>query len=170
MNSIDKIMKEADYAYTKKDNLEKTLELTYKAIEINSEDIRPWDLMGVVLFEIGENEEALKCFEKILEIDPKNTEAKLKKGQLLNEIKKYDEAIKIFDELINNNTIHKEEAIIAKLTLYLEIENEAEFQNTLKICNEIIEKENSKYLKSEIEFILSVHKTMNDIKLKKEKF
>ena len=37
-------------------------------------------------------------------------------------------------------------------------------EKTLKICNEIIEKEDSKYLKDEIGFILSIHEALKNIK------
>ena len=58
----------------------------------------------------------------------------------------------------------KDEAIIAKLSLTIEQNNEEEYQKTLKICNEIIEKEDSKYLKDEIGFILSIHEALKNIK------
>lgn len=161
MANIDKIMDEAEHAYFKEDNLEKVLELTKKAIDISPEDIRPLDLMGVVLFESGHNNESIICYDKILELNPDNNDAKLKKGQILTELKKYSDAIVIFDELINQNTDRKDEAIIAKLSLHIEMEDEESYQETLKLCKDIIEKEDSKYLKDEIGFIESIHSLLN---------
>lgn len=157
MNEVDKIMSEAEIAYFQEDDIEKVLNLTEKAIAIDSTDIRPLDLMGVALYETHHNEEAILCFDKILELENQNNDAKLKKGQVLTEIKRYNEAIAIFDELIENNTDRKDEAIIAKLTLCIESEDDDSYMETLKLCKEIIEKEDSKYLKDEIGFIESIY-------------
>ncbi|MDO5849029.1 MAG: tetratricopeptide repeat protein [Methanobrevibacter sp.] len=164
MSEIDKIMEEAEHAYFREDDIEKVLKLTEKAIEIEPTDIRPWDLMGVALFETGHNDESMICYDKILSLDPENNDAKLKKGQVYTEIGKYDDAIAIFDELIENRTDRKDEAIIAKLTLYLEQENEEAYQETMELCKQIIAEEDSKYLKDEIGFIESVHSIMESNK------
>ncbi len=162
MSQIDKIMEEAEYSYFKEDDLEKVLELTKKAMDIDPTDIRPIDLMGVALFETGHNDESIICYDKIIELDPDNNDAKLKKGQVLTELKKYSEAISIFDELIENNTDRKDEAIIAKLTLNIEMEDEESYQETLKLCKKVIAEEDSKYLKDEIGFIESIHSLLKN--------
>ena len=162
MSQIDKIMEEAEHSYFKEDDLEKVLELTKKAMDIDPADIRPIDLMGVALFETGHNDESIICYDKIIELDPDNNDAKLKKGQVLTELKKYSEAISIFDELIENNTDRKDEAIIAKLTLNIEMEDEESYQETLKLCKKVIAEEYSKYLKDEIGFIESIHSLLKN--------
>lgn len=162
MSQIDKIMEEAEHSYFKEDDLEKVLELTKKAMDIDPTDIRPIDLMGVALFETGHNDESIICYDKIIELDPDNNDAKLKKGQVLTELKKYSEAISIFDELIENNTDRKDEAIIAKLTLNIEMEDEESYQETLKLCKKVIAEEDSKYLKDEIGFIESIHSLLKN--------
>lgn len=164
MSEIDKIMDEAEHAYFREDDIETVLKLTEKAIEIDPTDIRPWDLMGVALFETGHNDESMICYDKILALDDQNNDAKLKKGQVYTELGEYDKAIDIFDELIENNTDRKDEAIIAKLTLYLEQEDEESYQKTMKLCKEVIAEEDSKYLKDEIGFIESVHSIMENNK------
>lgn len=164
MTQIDKIMDEAEHAYFREDDLEKVLKLTEQAIEIDSTDIRPLDLMGVVLFEKGLNDESLVCYDKILELNPNYTDAKLKKGQIFTEQEKYDDALTIFDDLIENNSDRRNEAIIAKLSLSLEKEDEELYQKTLKLCKKIIAEENSDYLKDEIGFIESVHSIMENNK------
>lgn len=162
MSQIDKIMEEAEHSYFKEDDLEKVLELTKKAMDIDPTDIRPIDLMGVALFETGHNDESIICYDKIIELDPDNNDAKLKKGQVLTELKKYSEAISIFDELIENNTDRKDEAIISKLTLNIEMEDEESYQETLKLCKKVIAEEDSKYLKDEIGFIESIHSLLKN--------
>ena len=162
MSQIDKIMEEAEHSYFKEDDLEKVLELTKKAMDIDPTDIRPIDLMGVALFETGHYDESIICYDKIIELDPDNNDAKLKKGQVLTELKKYSEAISIFDELIENNTDRKDEAIIAKLTLNIEMEDEESYQETLKLCKKVIAEEDSKYLKDEIGFIESIHSLLKN--------
>lgn len=164
MSEIDKIMDEAEHAYFREDDIEKVLKLTEKAIEIDPTDIRPWDLMGVALFETGHNDESIICYDKILALDGQNNDAKLKKGQIYTELGEYDKAIAIFDELIENKTDRKDEAIIAKLTLYLEQEDEESYQETMKLCKKVIAEEDSKYLKDEIGFIESVHSIMENNK------
>lgn len=164
MSEIDKIMDEAEHAYFREDDIEKVLKLTENAIEIDPTDIRPWDLMGVALFETGHNDESIICYDKILALDGQNNDAKLKKGQIYTELGEYDKAIAIFDELIENKTDRKDEAIIAKLTLYLEQEDEESYQETMKLCKKVIAEEDSKYLKDEIGFIESVHSIMENNK------
>lgn len=162
MSQIDKIMEEAEHSYFKEDDLEKVLELTEKAMNIDPTNIRPIDLMGVALFETGHNEESIVCYDKIIELDPDNNDAKLKKGQVLTELKKYSDAIAIFDELIENDTDRKDEAIIAKLSLAIEMEDEEIYQETLELCKQTIANEDSKYLKDEIGFIESIHSLLEN--------
>ncbi|MCF0226802.1 MAG: hypothetical protein HUK28_05805 [Methanobrevibacter sp.] len=164
MSDINKIMEEAEQAYFREDDLEKVLKLTEKAVEVEPTDIRPWDLMGVTLFETGHPEESMICFDKILELDPENNDAKLKKGQIYTELKEYSNALAILDELIENKTDRKDEAIIAKLTLNLEMEDEEAYQETLKLCKKVINEEDSKLLKDEIGFIESIHSIMENNK------
>lgn len=164
MSEIDSIMEDAEHAYFREDDLETVLKLTEKAIEIDPTDIRPWDLMGVALFETGHYDESMVCYDKILALDPENNDAKLKKGQVYTEIGDYDKAIAIFDELIENKTDRKDEAIIAELTLYLETEDEENYEKTMEICKRTIAEEDSKYLKDEIGFIESVHSIMQSNK------
>ena len=166
MTNIDKIMEEAEQAYFKQDDLEKVLELTEKAIEMDPTDIRPIDLMGVALFEKGFNDDAIVCYDKILELNPDHDDAKLKKGQLLTELKKYDDAIAIFDQLIDDNSEKRDEALIAKLTLDIENENEEDYQKTVELCKKIMDEEDSKILKNELEFIESIHSMMMNSKNK----
>lgn len=154
-------MNEADHAYFKEDNLEKVLKLTKEAIEIDPTDIRPLSLRGVALFEKGHNKESLICFDKILKLNPNHNDTKLKKGQVLTELKKYNEAKNIFDQLINSENNIKNEAIIAKLSLCIENENEKEYQDTLKICKKTIDNKDSQYLKEELKFIENIHDIIN---------
>ena len=162
MSEIDKIMEEAEQAYFKQDDLEKVLELTGKAIDMDPTDIRPLDLMGVALFEKGFNDDAMVCYDKILELNPDHNDAKLKKGQLFTELKKYDDAIDIFNQLIDEDTDRRDEALIAKLTLDIENENEEDYQKTLELCKRIIADEDSRLLKDELEFIESVHSMLKN--------
>ena len=162
MSEIDKIMEEAEQAYFKQDDLEKVLELTGKAMDIDPTDIRPLDLMGVALFEKGFNDDAMVCYDKILELNPDHNDAKLKKGQLFTELKKYDDAIDIFNQLIDEDTDRRDEALIAKLTLDIENENEEDYQKTLELCKRIIADEDSRLLKDELEFIESVHSMLEN--------
>ena len=162
MSEIDKIMEEAEQAYFKQDDLEKVLELTGKAMDIDPTDIRPLDLMGVALFEKGFNDDAMVCYDKILELNPDHNDAKLKKGQLFTELKKYDDAIDIFNQLIDEDTDRRDEALIAKLTLDIENENEDDYQKTLELCKRIIADEDSRLLKDELEFIESVHSMLKN--------
>jgi len=55
---------------------------------------------GQTLLNLGNNEEALACFEEALTIDPANIEALLKKGTVLERLQRMEEAIDTYDRAI----------------------------------------------------------------------
>lgn len=55
---------------------------------------------GQTQLNLGNNEEALACFEEALTIDPANIEALLKKGTVLERLQRMEEAIDTYDRAI----------------------------------------------------------------------
>jgi tetratricopeptide (TPR) repeat protein len=59
-----------------------------------------WDLVGVNLVSMGNNEEALTAFEKSFELDPKNTSVITKAAGALIALKKFEEALDKLDQVL----------------------------------------------------------------------
>ncbi len=57
-------------------------------------------LKGVALLNLGNYEEAIKCYDKAIEIEPNNAEAWNNKGIVLGRLSKYEEAIACYDKAI----------------------------------------------------------------------
>ena len=77
-----------------------------KAIEINPNLADAWLAKGLVLRDLGEHDEAVKCFDKAKECYDKNLRKGSKnifdwygKGHALTQLRKYDEAVKCFDKV-----------------------------------------------------------------------
>lgn len=58
-------------------------------------------LKGTALLRVGNSDEAMSCFDKVLEIKPDDTYALYKKGEVLAQLKKYREAMDVFQRLLN---------------------------------------------------------------------
>ncbi len=61
---------------------------------------------GVVLYDQGKYDEAVKAFDKAIEINPQYEAAWIGKGMTLGSQGKYDEAVKAFDKAIEINPQH----------------------------------------------------------------
>jgi tetratricopeptide (TPR) repeat protein len=73
---------------------------------------------GNGLFEQGNYEKAIICFDKVLATDPKSEVAWFRKGISLYKLKKYEEASLCFDELIKINSGTSDIWYFKGLTLY----------------------------------------------------
>jgi tetratricopeptide (TPR) repeat protein len=60
-------------------------------------------LKGVALLNLGNYEEAIKCYDKAIEIEPNNAEAWNNKGIVLGRLSNYEEAIACYDKAIELN-------------------------------------------------------------------
>jgi sugar lactone lactonase YvrE len=67
-----------------------------QAIETNPDDMDAHQQMGIILAKIGDKEEAMKYFDKILAADPKNAAALNNRGNVLMLNEKYSEAQKAY--------------------------------------------------------------------------
>ncbi len=59
---------------------------------------------GQTLLNLGQSENALKCFEEVLSIDPENAESLVKKGTALERLRRWEEALQCYDRAIATNS------------------------------------------------------------------
>ncbi len=79
----------------------------YALSSSESEKIKEWNSILVLLLQEKRFEESLLYFDKILEVDPNHTDSLLNKGSVLIALGKSDNAIAYFDRLLEiepNNT------------------------------------------------------------------
>ena len=57
-------------------------------------DAEAWDNQGIIVAQLGNYQEAIKCFEKAIEIRPDFAEAWYHKGVALTSLRQHQEAIK----------------------------------------------------------------------------
>ncbi|MFQ6050093.1 MAG: MBL fold metallo-hydrolase [Candidatus Hydrothermarchaeota archaeon] len=95
-----------------------------KALEKDANNIQALGLKGSCLTEIGRNEEAIECFDKILEIR-KDEGAFYSKGMALIKLKRHEEALESFDEALKINPSF-EEANVGKGIALMELGREEE--------------------------------------------
>jgi tetratricopeptide (TPR) repeat protein len=60
----------------------------------------PFNIKAKALDHLGEYDDAIKSYDKVIEIEPRNVEAHYSKGHILGQLGKYDEAIRCFDKAI----------------------------------------------------------------------
>jgi tetratricopeptide (TPR) repeat protein len=58
---------------------------------------------GLSLYYLGNNDEAIECYDKALEINPQNADAYYKKGLSLYYLGNNDEAIECYDKALEIN-------------------------------------------------------------------
>lgn len=56
-----------------------------KALEIDPNDADAWNNKGNALYNLGNYNEAIECYDRALKIDPKNADARYNKGSALAE-------------------------------------------------------------------------------------
>ena len=72
---------------------------------------------AVKLEKLGQNEEALSWYNKVLKIDPKNVSIMYKKALMLAKIGMYEQAIFWFDQIIEIDPTHTSSLISRKIIL-----------------------------------------------------
>ncbi len=86
--------------YLRQGSLSEAIELTEKAIQMDSKSTEGHMLLGGIYSSLKMYEEGINQYREILIYDPKNTEARVYIGALLAEQKKYEESIQTFGELV----------------------------------------------------------------------
>jgi tetratricopeptide (TPR) repeat protein len=97
----------------------------YKWAEDYLLEIDTWFNKGNALLNLGNNEEAIVCYEKAIELDPNDAYAWNNKGLSLSNLARYEEAIKSYDKAIeldpNDATVfYNKGAILYNLARYEE--------------------------------------------------
>ena len=107
-----------------------------------------WFYKGISLKNLGNLEEALKCFDIILKIFPDDIDALNGKGHTLYDLGKYEESIKCFDRVLEidpNNTI----ALNGKGNILYDLERYEEaikyYDRAIKYYENVIGISNSDY-------------------------
>ena len=77
--------------------MKKLWRATAEPLEINPEYTKAWNNMGVALSNLGREEEAIECYDRILEIDPGDAVAWMNKGVSIAKLRGYEEAIEHFN-------------------------------------------------------------------------
>ena len=71
-----------------------------ESLKLNPDFLESWGIKGKVLNELGRDEEALICFDKVLNINPNDLNGWYKKGQTLMKLNRNAEALKCFDKAL----------------------------------------------------------------------
>jgi tetratricopeptide (TPR) repeat protein len=74
-----------------------------RPLEINPRDAGAWYNKGVTEGELGQTEEALKCYGRALEINPRYAVAWYNKGRVLGNLGRTEEALKCYDRALEIN-------------------------------------------------------------------
>ena len=69
-------------------------------LSINQKNPAIWERKGFILSELGDNFEALRCYDKVLELEPDNAISWYYKGIILFNQKKYSEAISCYNKAL----------------------------------------------------------------------
>tara|TARA_B100000929_G_scaffold215389_1_gene172174 strand:- start:1670 stop:2515 length:846 start_codon:yes stop_codon:yes gene_type:complete len=130
----------------------------YALSSSESEKIKEWNSILVLLLQEKRFEESLLYFDKILEVDPNHTDSLLNKGSVLIALGKSDNAIAYFDRLLEiepNNT----KGLTSKAAALANIDKNL---NALELYNKAlsIDKDNEKIKKS-VARLLSITPTIS---------
>jgi tetratricopeptide (TPR) repeat protein len=87
----------------KRNMLEQAISPLKKSLEINPDNARAHNLMGVILWEKGNFEESVKEFKRAIELKGNNAPAYFNYGLTLFEEEKYDEAEQYFKQAVALN-------------------------------------------------------------------
>src|SRR5918993_948102 len=130
------------------------IECYAKAIEINPNLADAWLAEGLVLKDLGEHDEAVKCFDKAKECYDKNLKTGSKdvtdwygKGHALTQLRKCHEAVKCFDKAIEIDS-YLADAWLAKGLVLTQLEKDDEaieqFNKAIELNPESVDAWNQK--------------------------
>jgi len=88
-------------------NLPVALVLFKRATEVDPKNKYAWNNLGLVYFQMRENDQAISAFQKQLEVNPYDEYAYNNLGRVYTNDRKYDEAAKAFNKQLENNPLDK---------------------------------------------------------------
>ena len=88
-------------------NLEVAIALLKRATEVDPKNKYAWNTLGLVYFQMRENEPAIAAFQKQLEVNPYDESAYNYLGRVYWNERKYDDAVKAFNKQLENNPLDK---------------------------------------------------------------
>jgi len=82
--------------YSRVNDRDRAFEVSQAALRLNPQHLAGWIISGMVKFDQGNLEEAVRLFEKALEIEPENKIVRIKYAYSLGALGRTEEAIKIY--------------------------------------------------------------------------
>jgi tetratricopeptide (TPR) repeat protein len=83
---------------------DQSIKVCDKAIKLDPEYVKAWNLKGANFNSLGNYEDAIKCFDEAIRLDPEYATARSNKGFSFYQQGKYNESIKACDEAIRLDT------------------------------------------------------------------
>ncbi len=81
--------------------------LLKRATEVDPKNKFAWNNLGLIYFELHQNEQAITCFQKQIEVSPYDEYAYNNLGRVYWNDRKYDDAAKAFNKQLDNNPLDK---------------------------------------------------------------
>jgi Flp pilus assembly protein TadD len=88
-------------------NLPVATALLRRATEIDPKNKYAWNMLGLVYFQLRENDKAIAAFQKQIEVNPYDDYAYNNLGRVYWNERKYDDAVKAFNKQLDNNPLDK---------------------------------------------------------------
>jgi len=85
--------------YSRANDRDKAFEVSQAALRLNPQHLAGWIISGMVKFDQGDLEEAVRLFERALEIEPENKIVRIKYAYALGVLGRAEEAINVYSQL-----------------------------------------------------------------------
>ena len=91
--------------FLNKGDYKEAQKMMQRSLEINESNSDAWNILGLILDELAQNDEAISCYDRAIKINNKNTNALNNKGWslYLQGKEKYNESIKCFEGALAND-------------------------------------------------------------------
>jgi tetratricopeptide (TPR) repeat protein len=98
---------ESAHAATEAGNLPVAEALLERATEVEPKNKYAWNNLGLIYFQLRENDKAIQAFQKQIEVNPYDEYAFNNLGRVYWNDRKYDEAVKAFNQQLEHNPLDK---------------------------------------------------------------
>ncbi len=122
-----------------KDNIDKSIELFTRAIDLNAESRLAYTARGSAYMKMGRDDDALKDFDKAIEIDPDSSRAYHLRGLLREKRGQNDSALSDFNKAIDLNPEYGA-AFYSRATLLTKLGREEEAVQDMQMVTHLTNK------------------------------